>query len=416
MISQSLPSIRSVGSPWAWQLVEAHAFAQLALHGTAGVPGHSMTSFQRAWGFASLEWFPQSGTLPSFICAFFPNDTPATAIVAIQSTSGWLNSAGVAADWFATHAAGIGGHVSNHWWQSAINVRDGLLANGPFAAFLAANRDCQVVFTGNSQGAAVAEVAAALCHLHRPSLRLEVFKFSAPRVGTANWYAAYPQQIGRHCYYLEGDPIHFVPFSGAQWWTLNPGSQWRRFFVEDPNAVTIGQRNFNHTSRGDYTRLDAIRNTVAGGSGSPPIPSFYWHASEAYRWCFSNFVWQQFLNTDLFYRWNFLELPGENNWQRQWAPNQAAFVVQAEMLDPAPADEIVPVRILGRLGMDKPEPEELDGGAGGGGDDWGGGFVEPPQDLRVMQPMHMDQRVPMNRPRLQVNNLRRVRNLRPAMD
>lgn len=388
MLANPLPPIRFSPHTLPGENLQAFALCYLAGYNDADPPSRVVTAFQNAYGVTGLIRVPRvNGGCPGGYIARIDYPWGAHVVVAIEGIKSisqlYTLTTSAANSFFVSE---VPGYVVN-WAKTYGDVWLGVLAtNTTFLAWAAAP-GTKISFTGFSAGAAIAEYVAYKFALLAPNAEFRLRKFASPRVASATWNNNCPNNLDRRSYYHWGDNMHMLPdlspaftnvsgfqiATGLTPYTLTGGEvayapdhngllPLRQANIEDKVNFIAG---FLRGASAPGTRIPSLFGpaTISGGD------SVYYHSRESMRLLLN----QRAASYDdmAAWRFNYLEFPDENIWQRDWRPgtawNPAWIAIEVPGPTPfAPDDQTQQVRLHNAV----PEP------------------TRPPQNIRIAPTDH----------------------------
>jgi hypothetical protein len=219
----------------------------------------------------------------------------------------------------------------------AVEVQAALEASG-FSTLLDDNPEAQVIFTGHSLGAAIAEILCFTYRSAKPFINYQLWKFGAPKVGTTSWTRNVEQTLYDTSFYTEADPMYlfpnYMPPRGVAAYllpTINLGllTSDRHKWRARPNGSTGGGGEFD-----DITNALRLSRLFTSNVTDPANP-WYWHRVNGYRYTIT-----QMLNRVgglEAARFRYFEAPNENNWGAAYVQDGGVTDLMTQIVDPAPA-------------------------------------------------------------------------------
>lgn len=311
------------------------AYSYLSYYAGSPLEPRVVTAFERAFGHNTIIAFPPTtpalGIPLAGAMAFIWNDGLfKRVLIAIQGMTqtgqiGRANISDCVIPPFALDALpGRSGHVFRQFKRHADGLWSQIIANPILLAAINTERTV-MTFTGHSLGAAVAEILASNFKYANPHRRVRLCKFASPRIGTRSWEPFLNGSSPTLSVVCGRDPIHFVPAVGMRMsigfnieTTMNPMNYFqnlRRDHVVYRIRRDSPQWTLGYTNDGIYNEIGAAAWSL---NAIEPGNPWFDHLIASYRLGFMNFAASA--NDTLRLRFNYLEMPDENTWQRAFYP------------------------------------------------------------------------------------------------
>jgi len=363
MIDRTLPAVENFQGISDFHAAQCFAFCYLASYNHDAIPARVQLSMSRAWDYDSLLAVPRVvGGRPAYTVAIWNNTRVKRVIVAIEGMTSlgqvWTAQNG----WSGVNPAGMDGWVQSSFDAHSLTITAELVANAPFMNAITVP-GCQLQFSGFSLGAAIAEVLAAKFDKTYADLRVQLYKFASPMVGSGTWANSRQMPGVRWNYYCAYDPIfllpygllrsinrlYTVPFANVMFFAPNRPLSNLNFRFEP-----IEPRNFNNGARGMdenyFNYVDACGMTHATMNERN---WWWWHDREQYRAMFCGLVSK--LDNHWHYRFRYLEFDDDNQWGQQYRPGDQFLPFFKEIADPAPSAVVASVEDAHVGGHDEEE-------------------------------------------------------------
>lgn len=318
-------------------LGECLALIAVASNNGFGGNGNSQTSLVRSWAWDTFQVLPRvEDHAPCTVIAKRLEGKDKRITVAIEGTQ-TLNQ--IMGNW--TGGAIEVWHTGFPYTYKPFNDRaTEVLAALDVAGFddlLEANQQCQVIFTGHSLGAAIAELLCFFYRTQKPHLNYQLWKFGSPKIGTGNWRRTVEQTLYDTSFYTQDDPMsvfpNYLPPRGVASYLLpafNTGllvrdnHEWR---VRPSGSVGA------NSLFGDVQTAMGLARLFSEPFYTPENP-WYWHRLNGYRYTIT-----QMLNRVgglEAARFRYFEAPTENNWGWAYQQDRGITPEMLELLSPAP--------------------------------------------------------------------------------
>ncbi len=330
-----LPNEHPIGAPF---LGECFSLILVASNNGFGGNGNSSVSLQRSYAWDSFQVLPRvADAAPCTVIAKRLTGKAKRITVAIEGTH---SLAQIMGNW--TDGALAVWHTGFPLTYKPFNDR----ASEVYAALVAAgfntllddNPEAQVIFSGHSLGAAIAEL---LCYYYRslkPFINYQLWKFGSPKVGTGAWRTSVDETLYDTSFYTEVDPMslfpNYLPPRGVATYLLpvvNLGLlsgdrfKWRA----RPNGSTGGSGYFD-----DIQNAMSQARLLTHDVTDPGNP-WYWHRVNGYRYTITQMLNRQAGLEGA--RFRYVEAPTENNWGAAYVQDGGVTTPMTIIADPAPA-------------------------------------------------------------------------------
>lgn len=319
-------------------LGECFALICVASNNGFGGNGNSQLSISRSYGWDTFTTLPRvADHAPCTVIAKRLSGKSKRITVAIEGTQSLRqimgNWTGGALEEFRTGFP----LTYKPFNDRADEVLDALIAAG-FEDLLNENPDCQVIFTGHSLGAAIAEL---LCYRFRTThafINYQLWKFGSPKVGTGGWRSTVDQTLYDTSFYTQDDPMsvfpNYLPPRGVASFLLpviNTGLLSKdRYEWRVRSNGSIGANNLF----GDVQTALGLARLLSEPFETPENP-WYWHRVNGYRYTIT-----QMLNRVGGLegaRFRYFEAPTENNWGTAYQQDRGVTPEMLQLLSPEPA-------------------------------------------------------------------------------
>jgi len=341
------------------EVLQAFAGSYLASYADNPFPARVETAFFNAFKATIIARFPKV-------------DNVSLGCVVLQIPFRWGNHIVVCLEGIRT---GWDCYTSRTGTQSAVYVADPLgyvmaapkiyqealwaqlTANDAFLTQWTRN-STRVTFAGYSMGSAVADIQASISAAAYPATPFKLIKFAPPAVGTAGWYANRPGNLTVRSFLNKGDWIYNLPMSAlarssTNFWAYPTGAVG---FARDLSSLQLNQQlewgpirrapsineglmmldTFCRNRQPDFS----VPYNVEGTTSNDAAWACYYHRMIAYRHSFNQIARRAGGLLDL--RFNFLEFPDENIWQRDWRGGGRWHPEWIAVEDPGPAPMVIP--------------------------------------------------------------------------
>lgn len=375
MLANRLPGVRTEGYVNNGVMLECACYALFAYYNLTSMTGRALQSFQNAWNQIYWRGYQRvGGSTPAWSLAKIDDGSErGRFVIAVEGTTSyrqfWTWTAG------SSHqsASPMPGVVWNPYWQYASDILAVLATNGEWTAAMLNNHPLEVICTGHSLGAGVAEVLAYRLKNAYPWLRVKWCKFGSPKVGNTAWYQGRNRQVmGRNVRTWAdlAHTFHRFNVSTANGGVITYPTGLSRLVV-DPLCETIlrrGEMTVGYRGEAVTDSGVAVREYFETRAGSN---CWLWHDMKAYRRLL------QFKADDyqdlLFYRMRYMEMPDEWNEQATTRDVVDLASLAYNQAGDAPAAVTVPQRFIDAYNRGYDVVADGEDGMGGGGEDWGVG-------------------------------------------
>jgi len=374
MLTERLPQEESGTRTTYGELFESFALTYLSQYSSETMQPRVFTAYQNSYGMTNIVNYPRVvGGRPGYLIAYYSDAPQKKVVVAIEGTT----SASQLAAWNRNPGSltltGTFGRIHAPFVNHANTILTELRANTAFWGF-SQGSDVQIIFTGFSLGAAVAELCAEQLKTEAPAKFICVNKFGSPRVGNARYRDNLRSDVRRWNVYCNDDPIHIFP----QFANHNMISGWDSvgvpftYFVPDVECTRYTRNGDEHGGFSGLTVATSIYYAGKFFQTINPQNPWYDHALNTYRLMMSNFCWNG--NELIKARFLSLEHNNENSWQVNFRPSATVQTSFLQLITPAPDPiyppnmNVAPILIPGTI---RPRIQVQAEPAGTGGGDWG---------------------------------------------
>lgn len=374
MLAATLPPVRRGVPSDMGETAEALALSYLASYASDAPSTRQQDSYMRAWGMDKIKMFPRNpGVTPGWLMALYTSGSPTKVIIAIEGITSFSQLyTGLLTTPASAQVGTLPGRVPLVYSQPAATIMAAILADPDFQAATNHRRN-SVTFTGDSLGAAIAEVLGAM-HLAADNTRIvSVRKFASPRVGNINWVNGYDQRIDKTSRYTDNDPIGTFPQTTFTF-TYNPLTALQVYTFVQPDPYALAWRvpfNGELVSPRIYGVIDT--NVILLQLTQTPVPmesAWWFHMFATYRWAMLNILYSLGKNLN-YYRFAYLEHNDEWQWQRLFVPGVVWDSTWNLQAGAAPGDFVLPPELSQTIAY----VGDTDNNAGGGDDDFAVGDV-----------------------------------------
>lgn len=383
MLATALPPIHFDRWRFLNHELQSFAFCYLASYNDADPPARVVTAFQRAWGMTDLIRIPRvNGGCPGAMVSRiqYPWGNHVTiAVEGMRSVTQLVTIFTYETD--SVFVAAVPGYVISLAKTYGDLLMTALNANATISSWLAP-QTTQVTFTGYSMGAAIAEYLGYFYAQTLPNKQFFLRKFASPRVGARSWVTNKPANLDKWSTYHWGDNIHMLPATAP----ANTSVVGFRvpvgitpYMLDDAPCVLdrTGQRGPGPRDSSVEDKMNFIaaflrarqlpaetQQHCDGNTRVSGFESVYFHGMNSMRLLFNIRARRMDDLGEL--RFNYLEFPDENIWQRDWTPRNVWQTAWVGVEDPGPAPFTAEnQRELLRMHNAAPDP------------------VRPPQDIRL---------------------------------
>lgn len=367
------------------EVAEALAFTYLAYYNAAAIQPRVTEAYTRAWGLDQIINFPRDSTTPGFKVFLLTIEARKRMVIAIEGTTALSQIMGIIDTYLQGFSTTWPGQCVNLYRNVADSIWTKLMANNTCAAAIN-DGGYHYTFAGHSLGAAAADLLSYKYQSTYPGRSVRVIKFGSPAVGSSSYVQAANRMVQRriNCY-MENDPIHNFPntsmFSTLAFGGLNAvvGTNMQ---PEDVCQI-LSRRNAwgRELPVGMGSSLQAAALLSQLRRGIMDDSNKWWcHLIKSYRLAMMNTLGTS--ETQIKYRFNYLEHDDENAWQTRWSPGTLTWSFMDALNSPGPADVAVfsagvaraineptggGIEVTGTWGEDAP----VASGGGSGGGNWG---------------------------------------------